>query len=446
MATTTVQPKVGLLRSPATSRERRAWYLYDFGNSAYAAVVLLAVYAAYFQGQVVGGAEGSRLWGWAVGIAMLIVAVISPVLGAIADFSASKKRFLFIFTAITVVFTGLLFFVEPGNVVLGMILFIVAEVGYRGAQVFYDALLTEIAAPEEIARVSGIGWAIGSIGGIVCLLIVFPLIMFTEGPFMVRFAMVITAIFFGLFSIPIFRDLRERAEAMPLPPGETYLTIGFRQIAKTVREARQYKAFVRFVIAFIVYHDGVMMIMNFASIIGAVLFGLAQQQLVIFVIIVQVTNVLGAYVFGLLAHHYNIKRALVFSILTMTGAIIWLLFTRTTVMFFMVGAVAGFAMAGIQSLSRTMVGVLGPEGRSAEFYGFFAVAGRTSSFIGPTVYGIVAYRAALWFEAQGLATVAAEQSGQRAAIVSIGIFLLLGLLILLAVNLKKAQADLRAEG
>lgn len=103
-------------------------------------------------------------------------------------------------------------------------------------------------------------------------------------------------------------------------------------------------------------------------------------------------------------------------------------------------------MAGIQSLSRTMVGVLGPEGRSAEFYGFFAVAGRTSSFIGPTVYGIIAYRAALWFEAQGLATLAAEQSGQRAAIVSIGVFLAVGLLILLAVNLKKAQAALQAEG
>ncbi|OQA23273.1 MAG: Vacuole effluxer Atg22 like protein [Chloroflexi bacterium ADurb.Bin360] len=445
VATTTIRPK-GLLKPRATSRERRAWYLYDFGNSAYAAVVLLAVYAAYFQGKVVGGAEGSRLWGWAVGIAMLIVAIISPVLGAIADFSASKKRFLFAFTAITVVFTGSLFFVQPGNIILGMLLFILAEVGYRGAQVFYDALLTEIAAPDEIARVSGIGWAIGSIGGIVCLLIVFPLIMFTEGLFMTRFAMVITAVFFALFSVPIFRDLKERAEALPLPPGETYLTVGFRKIAQTLREARQYKAFIRFVIAFIIYHDGVMMVMNFASIIGAVLFGLAQQQLVIFVIIVQVTNVLGAYFFGMLAHRYNIKRALVFSIVMMIGAIVWLLLAQSATMFFVVGAVAGFAMAGIQSLSRTMVGVLGPEGRSAEFYGFFAVAGRTSSFIGPTAYGIIAYRAALWFEAQGFATLAAEQSGQRVAIVSIGAFLALGLLILLAVNLKKAQAALEAEG
>ncbi|MCK4490273.1 MAG: MFS transporter, partial [Anaerolineales bacterium] len=125
----------------ATNREHLAWYLYDFGNSAYAAVILLAVYSAYFKGTVVGGAEGSRYWGIAVGIAMLVVAIISPILGAIADFSASKKRFLFIFSAITWVFTGLLFFVEKGDVLFGMLFFIIAEIGYRSGQVFYNSLL-----------------------------------------------------------------------------------------------------------------------------------------------------------------------------------------------------------------------------------------------------------------------------------------------------------------
>lgn len=441
MGTTAIRARVGLLRSRATSRERRAWYMYDFGNSAYAAVVLLAVYSAYFKGQVVGGAEGSRLWGWAVGIAMLVVALISPVLGAIADFSASKKRFLFVFTVLVVICTALLFFVEPGDVFIGMFFFILAEIGYRGAQVFYDALLPEIAAPEEMARVSGTGWALGSFGGILCLLIVLPLIMFTEGTFMVRFALVITAIFFGLSSIPIFRNLKERAEPLPLPPGETYLTVGFRQILKTLREARRHKTFTRFVAAFLIYNGGVMMTMNFAAIIGAVLFGMSQQQLIIFVILVQVTNVLGAYLFGMLAHRSGPKKALVLAILTMIGAIIWLFFTRQMWMFFMVGAVAGFAMAGIQSLSRTLAGILGPEGQSAEFYGFFAVSGHASSFVGPTLYGIVAYRAALWFEAQGLAALAAEQNGQRLAVLTIGAFLFLGLLLLFAANPKRAEAE-----
>jgi len=147
------------------NREHLAWYLYDFGNSAYAAVILLAVYSAYFKGTVVGGAEGSRYWGISVGIAMLVVAIIAPFLGAIADFSASKKRFLLIFSIITWVFTALLFFVQKGDIYLGMIFFIIAEVGYRSGQVFYNSLLPEIAEPEDMGRVSGNGWAIGSFGG-----------------------------------------------------------------------------------------------------------------------------------------------------------------------------------------------------------------------------------------------------------------------------------------
>ncbi len=132
-----------------TSRERWAWYLYDFGNSAYAAVVLLAIYSAYFQGVVVGGAEGSRLWGISVGIAMLVVAIISPVLGTIADFSGTKKRLLFFFTALACLFTAGLFFAEEGRLFVGMVFFIMAEIGYRSAQVFYNGLLPEIASPEE---------------------------------------------------------------------------------------------------------------------------------------------------------------------------------------------------------------------------------------------------------------------------------------------------------
>ncbi|MEW5829054.1 MAG: MFS transporter, partial [Chloroflexota bacterium] len=202
-----------IARKPARNREHRAWYLYDFGNSAYAAVVVLAVYSAYFKGAVVGGAEGTRLWGISVGIAMLVSAVISPVLGAIADHSASKKKFLFVFSALSWVFTALLFFVTQGDVFTGMLFYILAEIGYRAGQVFYNGLLPEIAAPDEMGRVSSTGWAVGSMGGIVCLLIVLPIILlFGENSDVpVRLSMVITAAFFGLLTIPAFLWIRERA-------------------------------------------------------------------------------------------------------------------------------------------------------------------------------------------------------------------------------------------
>jgi len=164
----------------STRRERVAWYLYDFGNSAYASVVLLAVYSAYFQKQVVGGAEGSRLWGLTISAAMIIVAIAAPIMGAIADYSGAKKRFLFFFTALSVLFTALLFFTKSGTVALAIGFFLLAEIGYRAAQIFYDALLPEIAAPAEMGRIAGTGWAVGSAGGIVILLLILPPILMTD--------------------------------------------------------------------------------------------------------------------------------------------------------------------------------------------------------------------------------------------------------------------------
>jgi UMF1 family MFS transporter len=429
-----------------TRRERWSWYLYDFGNSAYAAVVLLAVYSAYFQGEVVGGAEGSRLWGLSVAIAMLVVAISAPVLGAIADFAGSKKRFLLFFTVMACLFTAGLFFAKPGAVVIGMGLFILAEIGYRAAQVFYNGLLPEIAAPEEMGRISGNGWAIGTAGGVICLLLILPMIVLIEGIFVVRLSLVITAVFFAGFAVPIFLWLRERAQPQPLPDGENYLSIAFKRLWKTIKTATQFREFIKFMIAFLIYNDGIIMALDFAAIIGAVLFGMNQQQLIIFVIIVQLTNAAGAFAFGLLVDRIGGKRSLVMSLLLMIAVVIGLYFNQTLTGYFVIGAVAGVAMAGAQSVSRTMVAIFAPPGQSAEFYGFFAMAGRTSSFIGPAVYGWIAAEAALWFQARGQESSVAEQSGLRLAILSIAAFLLAGLILLAFVNERKAREASESQG
>ena len=434
------------LTTASTRRERWAWYLYDFGNSAYASVVLLAVYSAYFKEQVVGGAEGTRLWGYALGIAMLVVALISPILGAVADFAASKKRFLLFFTVMACLFTAGLFFAKPGALVIGMSFFILAEIGYRAAQVYYNGLLPEIAAPEEMGRVSGYGWAIGTAGGVVCLLLILPLIVLIGGTLIVRLSLVITAVFFALASVPLFLWLRERAEPNELPSGENYFTVAIDRLWKTIRTAGHFREFVKFMIAFLIYNDGIIMALDFAAIIGAVLFGMTQEQLIIFMIIVQVTNVAGAYLFGILVDRIGAKRSLMLSLLMMIGVVTWLYFNQTLTGYFFVGAVAGVAMAGAQSVSRTMVAIFAPQGQSAEFYGFFAVVGRTSSFIGPMVYGLLAAEAALWYQSRGWDAGVAEQSGQRVAILSILVFLILGLVVLAFVNERKArQAAVQAE-
>ncbi len=425
----------------ASRRERVAWYLYDFGNSAYAAVVLLAVYSAYFQGEVVGGPQGSRLWGYAVGIAMLVVALTAPILGTIADFSGSKKRFLFFYTALSCTFTALLFFVGPGDVLTGMLFFILAEIGYRSAQVFYNALLPEIASDDEIGRISGNGWAIGSAGGIICLVIVLALILLVKGEQIIHFAFLITALYFALAAAPLFLWLRERAQPQVLPAGENLLSLAFKRLAATFRSVREYREFIKFMIAFLIYNDGIIMALNFAAILGAVLFGMEQQQLIIFMIIVQVTSVAGAYLFGVAADRLNPKQSLLIALLLMTAAAGWMYINQTLTGFYFIGGLAGFALTGVQSVSRTTVGLFTPEGKSAEFYGFFSVAGRTSSFIGPAVYGWIAFQAALWFQSRGYDAILAEQEGLRAAVLSIVAFLVIGLVFLLSVNFKRARSQ-----
>jgi len=425
----------------STRRERVAWYLYDFGNSAYAAVVLLAVYSAYFQDQVVGGAEGSRLWGLSLGIAMLVVAIISPILGAIADFSGAKKRFLFFFTSLACVGTLLLFFVGPGDVFTGMLFFIMAEIGYRSAQVFYNSLLPEIANEEDIGRISGLGWAIGSFGGIVCLVIVLALVLLVGGTFVVRLSFIITAAFYLLSSLPVFFWLKERGEPQKTDEDKSYLQIGFKRVVDTFKAVRNFREFIKFMIAFLIYNDGIIMALDFAAIIGAVLYGMDQQQLILLMIAVQVTSVVGAYLFGYLADRIGPKLSIILSLIAMIGAVVAMLFNQTLTGYFIIASFAGFALTGVQSVSRTIIGLFSPPGQSAEFYGFFAVAGRTSSFIGPTIYGILAAEVAQLYMARGVDAITAEQTGQRAALISILAFLIVGFVALLAVNERKAKED-----
>lgn len=183
-----------------------------------------------------------------------------------------------------------------------------------------------------------------------------------------------------------------------------------------------------------VYNGGVLMALNFASIIGAVLFGMDQQDLILFVVMVNVTNVFGAWAFGRLARRIGSKPALIASLAMMVAVIVAMFMAQTVGALFVVGAFVGFAMAGIQSLSRTIVSILSPEHQSTEFYGFFAVAGQSSAFVGPAVYGFVAAGMAVWYQSEGHAALLAEQMGQRVAVLAIGAFLLLGLLVLIFVR------------
>lgn len=426
--------------SKEVKRARHAWYYYDFGNSAYAAIILLAVFSIYFKNDVVGGAEGTRLWGIAVGIAAIIVAVVSPILGAIADVSRSKKLFLGIFTAISIAFTGLLFFVGPGDVLMAMIFFILAEIGYRGAQVFYDALLVDVSTPETVGNISGKGWAIGMLGGIATLIIVLVPMQLIGEVFKPNYAFLITALVFLVSAIPTFLYVKEKHEVTEQLPFGKLIKDAFKKLADTFKEIRHYKDFLRYMFAFLIYNDGIMMLMDFAAIIGGTLFGLGTIELLIFVIIIHITGAIGALVFGRIADRASSKRAILYSLLILIVSLIALFFIGDNrVAFFIVGGFAGFSLSGAQAVSRTMVSQLAPPDKMTEFYGFLSVAGRTSTFVGPLVFSTLAFRMSNFYLDKGWDPILAENGGQYWGIGSIILFLVVGMIILLTVREVTAQ-------
>jgi len=414
---------------------RRAWYYYDFGNSAYAAVVLLAVYSVYFSSVVADHVRGPSLWNLAVGIAAVVVAVVSPVLGTIADFSRSKKRFLFIFTVLAVVFTALLFFVQAGDVFIGILFFILAEIGYRAAQVFYDALLVDVSTPETIGMVSGKGWAVGMLGGIACLvLVLIPIQLFPGNTLMVRIAFLITAVFYAVSSIPLMLRVKQINEPEKLPAGESTISHAFKKLAATFRDIKHYKEFVKYTISFLIYNDGIMMLMDNAAIIAGILFGFKTSELIILIIILQIAGAGGAYLFGRISNKRSSKQAIIYSLIMLIIVVALLFITKERTFFYVIGALAGFSLSGVQAVSRTMVSQLSPPTKTAEFYGFLSVAGRTSTFVGPWVFGSVYFAFTNHYLNQGLSEVAAKSGGILWAIGSIVIFLVIGLLFLLPVR------------
>jgi len=422
------------MKTEETKKEKRArlsWYFYDFGNSAYASIVLLAIFSTYFKNVVVGGVDGTRLWGLAVGIAAIVVAVISPVLGTIADFTKGKKKFLFFFTSLAVVFTVLLFFVRQGDVVLGIVFFTIAEIGYRAGQVFYDALLDDVSTPENIGAISGTGWAVGMLGGIVSLVVVMIPMQLMDN-FFVPIAFIIAAVFFMLSSIPTFLWVKESASPESIPEGETVIGHGFKNLFATFKDARNYKEFIKYMISYLIYNDGIMMLMDFAAIIGGTLFGLDQTSLIVLVLILHVTGAIGALIFGKVADKSSGKQAILISLLILALSIIGIFFIpyELPIWFYVASGVAGFALSAAQAVSRSIVVQLAPADKITEFNGFLSTAGRTSTFIGPLVFSALSFRMNNWYVNAGYAANIAERMGMMWGMGAIVAFLAVGGLLL----------------
>ncbi len=407
------------------------WMFYDFANSAFTTIIVSVVYSVYFINLVVDNAAegyGEMLWGRAVAISMTLVALTSPIFGAIADHSRSKKKFLFINCYITILFTGLLFYVRAGNIVLGMLFFIIANYGFNSANVFYDAFLPEIIDDEDMGKVSGYAWAFGYIGGLMALFVSLPIIKsFPKADNLnVRLVFPAIALHIFVFSLVTFFWLKE---VRRLSKRTSYFRVACQRITYSLTHITRLPHLFRYLFAYLIYNTGILTVIIFASIYGIERFGINQNEMIVYFIVAQLTSFIGAAVFGWLTDSTTVKLSLNISIMLWMIVIAAAFFATTAWHYYIVVLLAGLAIGSSQANSRTMLSQLTPKSKPAEFFGFYTLTGRLSSIIGPLVYGYIAHKT----------------GSVRWSILSLLFFFVIGWIILQFVDLKRGIADARTQ-
>jgi UMF1 family MFS transporter len=357
--------------------------------------------------------------------------VLSPFLGAVADASASKKRFLMVFCYTAILFTGLLHFIHAGDYWRGAIFFIIANIGFAGGNVYYNAFLPEISTDENIGRISGLGWALGYIGGGTLLAINLIMLKYPEwigfptGYFSVQDCFFSVAIWWFIFSLPTFLLLRERAPESFASSEKGYFREGYRRIKHTFHRVKTFNELTKFLVAYLIYNDGIETVIIMASIFGAEVLGMETGEIILFFLMIQGIAFLGSLLFGFLADAIGNKKAVMISLTIWSLIVIWAfqlgVIWDPKTEYWILGALAGMVMGGSQAASRSLQGIFTPDANSAEFFGFFAVSGKFASVFGPLIYGILI----------------AITGSVRSGILSVLPFFIAGMAILWTVNEKK---------
>jgi MFS transporter, UMF1 family len=401
--------------------------MFDFANSGYTTVVLTAIFNAYFVGVIaadVGNGGATLLWTLAMTVTNILVLTSAPVLGAVADFSAHKKRFLFLTTTGCVMFTALLAFVGPGDVAAAMVLVVIATFMFASGENFIAAFLPEIAAPQDMGRISGYGWSLGYVGGLLVLGICLAVITQAQArgagaAEYVPIVMGITAAAFALAALPTFFWLRERAVAQPLPPDCGYTAVGFARVRDTFAHARHFRDLFRFLVALAVYYCGIHTVIVLAAVYAQEVMGFGMKENILLILVVNVTAAAGALGFGLIQDRLGSLRTLMVTLVLWMVALGAAYLVQERGGFWVVANLVGLALGSSQSAGRALVGQFSPPERSAEFFGLWGLAGKLAAAIGPLVYGLVTY---------------ATQGNHRLALLTTCVFFAVGLVLVCTVN------------
>jgi MFS transporter, UMF1 family len=396
------------VRPRAPRREIVGWAMFDFANQAYTLLIITVIFGDLFTRVIVANGQdyllGNFLWSLSLSISYLMVVVCSPIAGAIMDYRASKKRFLFASYLLTVVTTAALYFVAPGYVLLGVVLLILSNFGYSIGEAFIASFLPDLGPPEDLGKISGFGWALGYVGGMVSAVFVLLVLgeVSAENFDRIRWVGPWAAIFFLLAAIPTFLWVRERGIARPLPPHTNYLAIGLRRVRTTISHMSRYHDLAVLLVSIFFAMNGIYIIITYAFIYGAQVINWDANVRTLMFVIVQITAALGAFGFGFLQDRIGSMRTYRLTlILWMTAiALIYLtpeislsahrwfgLHWEAQHVFLVVGCVAGASLGSCQSATRTLVGLLSPLSRSAEFFGFWGLAMKLAGVTGVLAIG-----------------------------------------------------------
>ena len=418
--------------------------MYDWANSAYVTTVSVGLLGPYLLNVVIpesgivlfGTAFGAAsLFPFAVGVSAAIVFLIAPVLGAIADFSGAKKRFLLFFAYMGALATIPLYFSGTGDVLITLLLFIVAQTAFVAANVFYDAFLPNIASNDDMDRVSGKGYAYGYVGGglqfamSLLLVVGYEQVGITQER-AVQIAMATAGIWWAGFTLFTHRYLKETRTETPLPDAYRrmgslvgYLALGFSRTIQTTRKVGRFRHLVLFLLAFMLYNDGIQTVLSVANLYGADELGLGYGALLGTLLMIQFVAIGGALFFSWLAGRIGTKQTVMLTLIIWSLAVSYAYFIETALEFFILGGVIGIVLGGSQALSRSFYGSIIPAEASAEFFGFYSVFSKFSAIWGPFVFFFINQLT----------------GSSRNAIVSLIIFFVLGLVLLYFVDEDKAR-------
>lgn len=424
--------------------EQRAWYFYDWANSAFPTTVLTVFIGPYLT-TIAKAAAGSggivhplglkvaaeSFFPYVVSLSVLLQVVFLPFLGAIADYSHFKKQMLAIFAYAGAFATMAMYFVHGTNYLLGGGLFIVANLSFGASVVFYNAFLIDIARPEERDRVSSMGWAVGYIGG--GLLLALNLLLFARandfglsGAVAVRINLASAGAWWAIFTVIPLAALKQRQPSKQLPPGERYLTVGVRQLRNTLGEIRVHRQATFFLIAYLVYNDGIQTVIALASVFGQEELGLSMATLTAVILMVQFVGFFGAILFNSIARIVSAKRAIILSLLVWIGTLAYAYaFVKTAREFYVMAAAIAMVLGGSQALSRSLYSLMIPKGQESEYFGLYEISDKGTSWLGPLLFGL-----------------ALQLTGSyRVALLSLIVFFAAGLLLLLKVNVRQGVLE-----